>query len=336
MVKKSRRELLIKSGIAFGGSLGLAALYQNCADPGGLVVNGQNSSASTGPAGGASPLGYVASPGITTIDGTPVKEAVTGSDLDIFVDFTLATHYSHSDLLGTHEQYLLSVIGGRNRVTPFVQKWRTNKSAESVLAVMLYDKDSGNLIRAHHFNETSYQVSVLMMIPDSYLTLTRNVSVVVHHATRGFLKRDFTMSKNLATPYSTLVAPFNPASPFAGADPTRAYVSGLGLASGGQGDLGLIHYPLIELLAEDTVRVTLGGTTARHPRVGEDHYIAGATLYDQDGHIIALTTSVPYGDVVNYSVVTFPRIAIRDRGITQLRTVVHDTYNGYLMGFLNI
>lgn len=335
MVRKSRRELLIKSGLVLGGSVGLASLYQNCADPGGLVINGQNGAASTG-SSSVTPLGYAAGPGIATIDGLPVKEATTGSDLDIFVDFTVATHYNHLDFIGNHEQYLLSVIAGRNRIAPFTQKWRVNKSGDTILAVLLYDRDSGNLIRAHKFNEGSLQVSVLMMIPDSFLTLTRNVSVVLHHATKGFIKRDFTMSKNLATPYSTLVAPFNSAQPFAGADPTRPYVAGAGVASGGQGDLGLIHYPNIEVLTEETVRVTLGGTTARHPRINEDHYIAGATLYDQDGHIIALTTSVPYGDIVNYSIVTFPRQALRDRGITQLRTVVHDTFNGYLMGFLNL
>ena len=331
MVKKSRRDLLIKSGIAVG-AIGLTSLYQNCSDSNLTVA--QN--ASSGSVGGNALEQYTANAGTTSIDGQPVTEAVTGSDLDIFVDFTLATHYSHTDMLGTHEQYLLSVIAGRNRVTPYAQKWRTNKSADAVLAIIVYDKSSGSIIRCHRFNPGSTQVNVLMMVPDTMLGVTRTISVVVHHATRGFLKRDFTMSKNLAAPYSTLVAPFNAAQPFAGADPTRPYIAGLGLASGGQGDLGIIHYPLIEILTEDTVRVTLGGVLNRHPRIGEDHYIAGAALYDQDGHIIALTTSVPYGDIVNFSIVNFMRAAVHERGITQLRAVVHDTFNGYLMGFLNV
>ena len=65
-------------------------------------------------------------------------------------------------------------------------------------------------------------------------------------------------------------------------------------------------------------------------------YIAGAALYDQDGHQVALTTSVSYGETVNFSQIAFPRAALRERGITSLRSVVHDTYNGYLLGFLNI
>lgn len=312
MVKKSRRDLLVKSGIAVG-AIGLSSLYQNCSDSNLTVA--QN--ASSGLIGGNALQPYTANAGTTSIDGQIVTEATTGSDLDIFVDFTLATHDSHADMLGSHEQHLLSVIAGRNRVTPYAQKWRTNKSADTVLAIIVYDKFSGSIIRCHRFNASSNQVDVLMMVLDAMLGQTRTISVVVHHATRGFLKRDFTMSKNLAAPYLTLVAPFNSAQPFAGANP-------------------IIHYPLIEILTEDSVRITLGGVSNRHPRIAEDHYIAGAALYDQDGHIIALTTSVPYGDIVNFSIVNFTRAAIHERGITQLRTVVHDTSNGYLMGFLNV
>lgn len=332
-MQKSRRDLLVKSGIAVGGSIGLATLYQNCGDPN--MTLAKNPSSSVGASSLAS-LGYTAGVGVSVIDGVPVQEAATGSDLDIFVDFTVATHYSHTDFLGTHEQFLLAVTAGRSRALPYQQRWRSNRSSETVLAILLYDKDTGNLIRCRRLNESSSTVATMFMIPDSFLSLTRNVSVVVHHSSRGFLKRDFTMSKNLAASYSTLVAPYNPALPFAGADLQRPFVAGAGVASGGQGDLGLIHYPQIEILAEDTVRVTLGGSTSRHPRIGEDHYIAGGAIYDQDGHELATTATVPYNDIVNFSTVTFPRAAIRDRGVTQIRATIHDTANGYLMGFLNV
>lgn len=335
-IMNSNRRRILKSAGTFVGLAGIAGLYQNCGDPSLSLSNGQSASGGTTASGLTDWGSYVAAPGLNSINGQPTQEAVTGSELDIFIDFTVATHFSHSDGAAGHEQYMLSVIVGRNRTSFYPLRWRASNPSDTIFAVLVYDRDTGNLVRYHRLNESSSEVNILLMMPDSYLTTTRNISVVIHHSARGFIKRDFTMSKNLASPYATMVPIFNAAQPFAGANPLRPYIAGNGEASGGQGNLGLIHYPLIEVLTEDTVRVTLGGTTNRHPRISETHYIAGAALYDQDGHAVTLTTSVSYGETVNYSVITFARAALRERGITSLRTVVHDTYNGYLMGFLNI
>jgi hypothetical protein len=333
----SNRRRILKSAGTFVGLAGIAGLYQNCGDPSLSLSNGQNASGGS-PLAAATDWGtYTAAPGLTSINGQRTQEAVTGSELDIFIDFTVATHFSHSDQAAGHEQHMLSIIVGRNRTTFYPLRWRASNPSDTIFAVLVYDRDTGNLVRYHRLNETSSEVNILMMMPETYLTTTRNISVVIHHSARGFIKRDFTMSKNLASPYATMVPIFNAAQPFAGANPLRPYIAGNGEASGGQGNLGLIHYPLLEVLTEDTVRVTLGGTGVnRHPRISETHYIAGAALYDQDGHQVALTTSVSYGETVNFSQIAFPRAALRERGITSLRTVVHDTYNGYLMGFLNI
>jgi hypothetical protein len=109
--------------------------------------------------------------------------------LDIFIDFTVATHFSHSDQAAGHEQHMLSIIVGRNRTSFYPLRWRASNPSNTIFAVLVYDRDTGSLVRFHRLNETSSEVNILMMIPESYLTTTRNISVVIHHSARGFINK---------------------------------------------------------------------------------------------------------------------------------------------------
>jgi hypothetical protein len=77
------------------------------------------------------------------------------------------------------------------------------------------------------------------------------------------------------------------------------------------------------------------GTT--HPRINENHYVAGAGIYDQNGHPIGPVATIMYGsNYPTFSHATFRNLKLAERGTSIVRGVIFDTYNGYLMGFFKV
>ncbi|MBX9767215.1 MAG: hypothetical protein K2X47_08090, partial [Bdellovibrionales bacterium] len=95
------------------------------------------------------------------------------------------------------------------------------------------------------------------------------------------------------------------------------------------------HAPLLNRVSDNEITLVLGGPTP-HDRYAEDHYIHGAVLYDQNGHLLSAPVFVRYKEASPGPLMTFKNLKLSERGVTHVRAVVFDTLNGYLQGFLKL
>ncbi len=161
------------------------------------------------------------------------------------------------------------------------------------------------------------------------LTLITRCSSTGHHGV------DFNLTS--APPnYSTAVNAYDGAKLCAGVPIARPYIAPS--ATGGQGDLGILHRPNIIVQSDKVVRAFLGGQadgTDKHPKFGQDHYIMGGALFDQNGNMLSTPQTILYSAAGNHEVI-FPVNGLMNSKVKVLRAVMFDSLQGRLMSFLDI
>lgn len=161
------------------------------------------------------------------------------------------------------------------------------------------------------------------------------ITVVARCSLHGYYGVNYSLP--VAPPnYSTAVAPYDGTKFCAGVPLARPYLAPS--ASGGQGDMGVLHRPNIIVQSDTLVRGFLGGSlngSGKHPRFADNHYVMGGALFDQNGNLISAPQTVIYSTAGNHEVV-FPVASLAATKVTLLRMVMFDTLQGRLMGFLDI
>jgi hypothetical protein len=161
------------------------------------------------------------------------------------------------------------------------------------------------------------------------------VTIVARCSANGYYGLNYNLPA--APPdYKTAVVAYNGAKLCGGVPVTRPYIAPS--ASGGQGDMGILHRPNIIIQSDTLVRSFLGGQlngTCKHPRFADNHYVIGGALFDQNGNMISAPQPILYSTAANHEI-AFPVASLAASKIKVLRVVLFDSLQGRLMSFLDV
>lgn len=176
--------------------------------------------------------------------------------------------------------------------------------------------------------------SAMMVLAANQLNL--KVTVVSRHASLGYFGRNLDLAAAAPVNYTTAVGTYNAALLCGGSTLLRPYTAPA--ATGGQGDLGILHRVNIIRVSNSEVRIHLGGDAAgagRHGAFATNHYVMGGLLYDQSGNQLSDPGIVVYADANNQQLV-FRGLDLAGDGVRVIRAVMFDTLQGRLMSFLDL
>jgi desulfoferrodoxin (superoxide reductase-like protein) len=249
--------------------------------------------------------------------------------------FFRTTHFSHENQSASNVTHLLAIDVGilpdDGVFHPMEQSdMGTGNRIDCIMVFAQTGAACDQLVYWRKFTAQDQSPSTMIVLDDSLLS--SNLRIVVKCAQHGFWGTDLNLALTQPLDYATQVPQLNGTLPFGGITTRRPYIQGAGLATGGQGDLGAIHMPEITIIDNNTVTVTQGANGARHPKFGENHYIAGAVIFDQNGSPLAMAQAVVFGST-DISKVTFTDLSLVQRNVKTIRAVTFDTLQGMFMGF---
>lgn len=205
----------------------------------------------------------------------------------------------------------------------------------SITDIYVFSQADNSLLFWKKLSSGEATPSSMFVIPAPLRTLAPKITVVARSSIYGYWGRDFDLASAPAN-YTTAVNPVNFNLLCAGVPLARPYVAPA--ATGGQGDMGVLHRPNIVRVNDSTVRVFLGGQlngSGKHPRFATNHYVMGGALFDQNGNLLSPSETVIYG-AANDQQVTFNVPGLLQSGVKTLRAVMFDSLQGRFMSFLDI
>lgn len=330
----TRRDAL--KGLSLAGAAGTIALgYQNCGGNPAVFKSGETSSGSEVCKESLASRVPTCEASGNILNGKPVNAATPGDEHALLVRLCAPTHFDHAAGASKTQHLLLIDVGSDVTVGSFhPTDYRDFKVVHSITDIFVVDTNTCRIILWKQFSMGDQTPSAFMMLDDEHVQSGKKLKVIAACSTHGFFGLDVDLGTLGMTNYAEIVAPFNQALPFGGtAQHPFPYIALS--ATGGQGDLGVLHAPLLVRLNDNEMTVILGGSTP-HDRYGDDHYIHGAALFDQNGHMLSAPVYVRYREATPGPLMTFKNLKLSERGVTHVRAVIFDTLNGYLQGFLKL
>ncbi len=338
----SRRKL-IKGISVLGAGTAISALYQNCADrafqsnTADLASSGVTPlSCPTTDPNVIKPLPVCSREG-NLLDGKPVQKALPGDEHELKVKYYKAKHYSHA-LAAETTQPILTIEVGANPAEGLYHPldFHDFKNVHAITDLFVIDKMNCEIVLWKRFSTSDQESFAYMILPQDLVERNAELKIVASCSTHGLFGVDYSLMDGNLSDYSSVVGTFNQTLPFGGSTLKFPYLSVE--ATGGQGNIGPLHAVAIEKISNDEVHAILGGTQP-HGRYGENHYINGGVIFDQNGQMLTQISLIRYGEAGSSSTgptLKFTKLKLAERGVTHLRIAIFDTYNGYLQGFLKI
>ena len=319
----SRRELI--RILSIGGVGATALAYQNCSNMKGTAF-GSNSSASLS-------CDFDIYNDSASLLSKPDGLVAGAGEHDLNAAFYYANYFDQLTQV-QRRQYLIAVdVGtypGGGQFHPISNSNTASPNIISDIYVFL-DRD-GSLLLRKRFGAADDTPSALFLIDEALVAAKEKVTVVAHCLMHGYFAQSLDLGQS-AQNYSMAVTPFIAGTLFGGSSLRRPYVAYE--ATGGQGNVGVLHAPDFVVVNATNVQVTLGAPASKHGRFAENHYVAGGVLYDENGNIIALASELTYAQAANH-LLNFTGFDLAARPVKTLRVAVLDTYNGIMTGFYRL
>jgi hypothetical protein len=209
----------------------------------------------------------------------------------------------------------------------------TQSSNRAISDIYVFDQADNSLLFWRKVGSADPTSSAMFVVPPALQSA--KVTIVLRSQAHGYWGTDFDLS---VTPvdYATAVNALDTTKICGGVPIARPYTAPA--ATGGQGNLGILHRPNIIPLSDGAVKVFLGGAldgSGRHPRFASNHYIMGGILLDQNSNLLSAPGSVIYASAANQEI-TFTGFSLSALNVKTLRAVMFDSLQGRLMGFLDI
>lgn len=209
----------------------------------------------------------------------------------------------------------------------------TNKN--TITDIYVFNQADNELLFWRKVGSSDLANGAMFVVSAAMHAAQPKLTIVVRCAQHGYWGLDYNLS---GTPqnYSTAVTPIDFNKLCGGVPLLRPYVAPS--ATGGQGDLGVLHRPNIIKISDSQVRIFLGGDlngSNRHPAFADNHYIMGGALFDQDSNLIGVPQTILYSNANNQQLV-FGGFSLAAAGVKCIRAVMYDSLQGRLMSFLNV
>jgi hypothetical protein len=265
-------------------------------------------------------------PALSALSVKMLGAAPAGVDLMHFPNakFYAVNHYDHS-AAAVRTQHLLTVD-----VANMISS-SDSSNLSFISDIYVFRQDNSELLYWKRLADKSMTASAMILLDPALVTAGRKLTVIVVSEMHGHYGQTVDLAQ-APLDYKQAVATFVSGAAYGGATLQRPYVANG--ATGGQGDIGSLHSPHFHSVANTEVQVTLGPKTAKHGRYAENHYMAGALLFDQNGNLLG-TSEQTYASAANHNFV-FSGLNLSDRKVSNLRCVVLDTLNGILQGFVKV
>jgi hypothetical protein len=340
MEKKLLNRRTLVQSLSLGGLAGTLLAYQNCSN-----VSFNSAETTQRSSGNLNPPEPLVSPEVCRrpnnlfdIPAKPPPASVNLTQLNgktLNYSLSLANHnpdakfykVSHFDNLANAEkiQYLLTVdplnvVGGSDFL-----------NLNFISDIYVYRQDNGELLFWKRLADKDLTPSAMFVLDPALVSSQAKLVVVVQSEMQGYFGQIVDLSQ-APLDYAGAVAPFVSGADFGGSTLQRPYVSVV--ATGGQGNIGILHAPHFHSIVDGEVQVTLGPKTNKHGRYAENHYVSGALLFDQNGNWLSFSEE-SYATSSNHNFV-FSGFSLQSRKVSYLRVVILDTFNGFLQGFCKV
>lgn len=351
-MKLTRRQLINTASLAGIGTIALS--FQNCQnasfntpslDDGSIVNPSSTPTPSPTPASCNRPASIfdapagapVAAAQVATINGKAVNPANAQHDLNSV--FYIVPFHDHA-IGAQRNQHLLTVDVGGNPAGGMYNQLSSNNTmnVDLITDIYVFREDTGVMLLWKQLSASDLRPAAMFLLDPAWVTAGLKLRVVCNSIQSGYFYEMVDLAQ-APVAYSSAVPAFNAAVRFGGSSLHRPYVSIN--ASGGQnmvGATGIQHAPNFISVTNTQVQVVLGENSAlrpKHPAIGDDHYMAGGMLYDQNGNILALASEITRAAAANH-LLTFSGLDLAGRNVRDLRVVVYDTANGMLQGFRRV
>ncbi len=206
---------------------------------------------------------------------------------------------------------------------------------EELTDLFIFDAGTCQLLYRKEFGGGEKNPSAIVSLDPLHVSQQRNLNLIVRSSKYGLWGETFSLGNTPET-YNNFVAPQDANIIFRGSSTERPYIARA--ATGGQGDLGSLHRPSINIINNNTVRVHLGGDAAgagKHGAFNNTHYIMGGALFDQNGNELAPQQLISFTDAADQQV-EFTGLNLSQRGVRTLRAVMFDTFQGKLMSWVDV
>lgn len=205
----------------------------------------------------------------------------------------------------------------------------------TITDIYVFNQANNELLFWHKAGSSDTPNGAMFIVTPAQHAAQLKLTIVARCSQHGYWGLDYNLP---GTPvnYSTAVNALDTTKVCGGVPLIRPYIAPS--ATGGQGDLGVLHRPNIIKVSDNQVKVFLGGDingTGRHPVFAENHYIMGGALFDQDSNLIGMPQTILYSQANNQQLI-FSGFSLAGMGVKTIRAVMFDSLQGRLMSFLNI
>lgn len=208
-------------------------------------------------------------------------------------------------------------------------------SKNTITDIYVFNRLNNQLLFWRKIGSGDLAASAMFVVSAAQHAQQLKVTVVVRCSNHGYWGLNYDLSSNPPN-YSTAVNPLDSSKVCGGVPLTRPYIAPS--ATGGQGDLTVLHRPNIIKVSDSQVRVFMGGPldgSAKHGAFAEYHYIMGAALFDQNGNLISLPQTIIYTSANTHELI-FNGFNLTAMNVKVLRAVMFDTLQGRLMSFADV
>ncbi|HEX4923277.1 MAG TPA: hypothetical protein VFV50_04295 [Bdellovibrionales bacterium] len=331
----TRRDAL--TGLAaIGGTSAIMLGYQNCGSPTAFEAQSRGTGGPCNPDGG----GFNSQPpvcesGGDILGGVQVRAPNPGDIHTLRVRLFDPEYFSHQTSALRRQTFITVDVGANPDAGGYHPTDYTNvRDIHAITDIFVIRRDTCDVIVWKRFSNGDQEPFGLMMIDPALVAARVELKVVAVCSRDGMFGINVPLGSYPVSNYAGVVGTFDPNRPFGSSTLKYPYIAAS--ATGGQGNIGPLHAPALTRVSDDVVQVILGPPAASHGRFAENHYVNGAALFDQNGHLLSQPAIVRYSDSGTTAagpLITFNNLRLAQRGVTQMRVVVFDTYNGYLMGF---
>lgn len=276
------------------------------------------------------------------INDNPVySQANPGNLASVASEHRISVGYHRENFLNpdsgqVEAQSFLTVDVGSSSNSPHPVGNSNFNNNNTLADIYVFEKiaDNYQLIFWKRFGASDFRASSFFLLDQATVNRSSQLKIIARCTLHGYWSEDFSLGQAPSS-YSSAVPSHNSSSPFGGTDLFRPYIA-LG-ANGGQSGLNSTqHSPAINVVDNNTVEVYMGSSGARHPALDNSNYIAGAYLFDQNGHQLAPQQVLNINRANGSHVFRFTGLNLSGRGVKILRSVCQDTFNGHFMGFKQV
>jgi hypothetical protein len=236
------------------------------------------------------------------------------------------------------ERFLLSVDVGLNPDLGLFHPTQDSSSGalDTITDIYVFNQANNELLFWKKLGSGELAPATMFSISAAMKNLGLKITVVARCSMHGYSGVNFDMAAAPKDYANSILNNNDPNKICGGCTIRRPYVSYL--ATGSQGDLGVLHRPVINKISNSEVRVHLGGAadgTGRHPKFSDAHFVFGGSLWDQNGNELSNSQVVVFSNADTHQMI-FKGMDLAGAGVKTLRALVYDTLQGRFMGFLDI